>query len=53
MNNNYQMTTVVKYLELLDKEDSSDEKVIKASVEKYLHRNKAKKNASVLSELLA
>lgn len=51
---NYQMTTVSKYVELLDKELNKKEKIIKASIDKYLHRaRKARVNADILDELLA
>lgn len=51
---NYQMTTVVKYIDILDNELSNKERHIKNSVEKYLHRiRKASTNANILDKLLA
>ena len=51
---NYQMTTVSKYMALLDSELTTREKTIKASVERYLYRaKKARSNANLLDALLA
>jgi hypothetical protein len=51
---NYQMTTVNKYVELLDKSLTQKEKTIKSAVEKYLYRTKkARANAELLENLLA
>ena len=51
---NYQMTTVNKYVELLDKNLTQKEKTIKSAVERYLYRTKkARANAELLENLLA
>ena len=48
------MTTVSKYVELLDSELTNKEKTIKASIEKYLYRaRKARVNENLLDKLLA
>ncbi len=52
--NNYEMTTVYKYVQLLDNGLSEKEENIKSSVERYLFDlNKAKANALLLEQLLA
>lgn len=51
---NYQMTTVVNYIDILDSESSSKDKNIKSCVEKYLYRiKKSNINANILDQLLA
>ena len=53
----YQMTTVCKYVELLDEEMSPKSKQIKYAAEQYLakmrQRRKANSNANLLELLLA
>ncbi|MBO6257596.1 hypothetical protein J6N69_06130 [bacterium] len=51
---NYQLTTVNKYIELLDNNVSSEESNIIDAVEKYLYKaKKARANAEILDFLLA
>lgn len=51
---NYQITTVKKYVELLDKNLSKDEKKVQTAVEKYIHQaKKARTNAEYLEKILA
>jgi len=51
---NYQMTTVNKYIELLDNSLTQKEKTIKSAIEKYLYRiKKARANAQLLENLIS
>ena len=51
---NYQLTTVSKYIELLDSNLTPSEKAIKKAVDKYLYKaQKARNNAKILDYLLA
>ena len=52
--NEYQMTTVYKYLELLDKDLKPEEKKISLNAERYLlDLRRSRKNADILEKLLA
>ena len=52
--NNYEMTTVYNYVQLLDNGLSKEKEEIRASVERYLFDlNKANENALLLEQLLA
>ena len=54
MKKEYQMTTVYKYLELLDKDLNQEEKKISLNAERYLlamRKNRA--NADILEKLMA
>lgn len=51
---NYQLTTVNKYIELLDSDLTESEKAIKKAIDKYLYKaQKARANAKILDYLLA
>ena len=53
MKENYQMTTVYKYAQLLENDLTQKEKSIKSAVEKYLSKaRKANENAKILEILL-
>ncbi len=50
---NYQLTTVNKYIELLDSDLTESEKTIKKAIDKYLYKaQKARANAKILDYLL-
>ena len=51
---NYQLTTVNKYIELLDSDLTESEKAIKKTIDKYLYKaqKKARANAKILDYLL-
>jgi hypothetical protein len=54
MNKDYQMTTVLKYVEILDEDLSFKEKKIRDSVLRYITRmKKSDANAVFLEKLLA
>lgn len=54
MNRGYQMTTVQKYVEILDQDLSFKEKRIRESVLRYITRQKqSESNAQFLEKLLA
>ena len=49
----YQMTTVYKYLELLDNDLSAREKAVRSASEKYLiNQRRNNRNAELLEKLL-
>ncbi len=54
MNNNYKMTTVLQYAQLLENDLSDKEQSIKYAVERYLYKSRrANTNAQILEKLLA
>lgn len=53
MKKDYQMTTVYKYIEMLDNELSPEEKKVRKSAEKYLLQNRKNNvNAIILEQML-
>lgn len=54
MNNNYKMTTVLQYAQLLENDLSDKDKSVKYAVEQYLYKcRRAYNNAQILEKLLA